>query len=171
MTSAPMIVFCAKALSGLGESYVEGWWDAKRVDQLICRILGANLRDKAKITPSMAVNFAAGYVMNRQSVKRARRNAAHHYNIGNDLYERMLDKRMIYSCGYWKDAKTLDEAQTAKLDLICRKLKLKKGMKLLDIGCGWGGFAEYAAKEYGVEVTGISPAAEQVKLAKKRTKG
>lgn len=156
---------------GLGESYMDGWWDAKQVDQFICRVLSANLRDKAKITPSMAVNFAAGYVMNRQSVKRARRNAAHHYNIGNDLYELMLDKRMIYSCGYWKDAKTLDEAQTAKLDLICRKLHLKKGMKLLDIGCGWGGFAEYAAKEYGVEVTGISPAAEQVKLAKKRTKG
>lgn len=156
---------------GLGEAYMDGWWDAKRVDELISRLLAADLRDKAKVSPKMAVNFAAGYVMNRQSVKRARRNAAHHYNIGNDLYERMLDKRMIYSCAYWKDAKTLDEAQTAKLDLICRKLHLKKDMKLLDIGCGWGGFAEYAATKYGVEVTGISPAAEQVKLAKKRTKG
>jgi cyclopropane-fatty-acyl-phospholipid synthase len=156
---------------GLGEAYMDGWWDAKRVDELINRLLSANLRDEAKISPSMALNFAASYVLNRQSVRRARHNAAHHYNIGNDLYERMLDGRMIYSCAYWKDAKTLDEAQTAKLDLVCRKLYLKKGMKLLDIGCGWGGFAEYAAKKYGVEVTGISPAAEQVKLAKKRTKG
>ncbi|HET7060174.1 MAG TPA: cyclopropane fatty acyl phospholipid synthase [Candidatus Saccharimonadales bacterium] len=156
---------------GLGEAYMDGWWEAKRVDELISRLLTANLRDKAKISPSMALNFATGYVLNRQSVKRARHNAAHHYNIGNDLYERMLDKRMIYSCGYWRNAKTLDEAQTAKLDLVCRKLHLKKGMKLLDIGCGWGGFAEYAARQYGVVVTGISPAAEQVKLAKKRTKG
>lgn len=156
---------------GLGEAYVDGWWDAKRPDELIGRLLAANLRDKAKISPTMAMNFAAGYLMNRQSVKRARRNASHHYNIGNDLYERMLDKRMIYSCAYWKNAGTLDAAQTAKLDLVCRKLHLKKGMKVLDIGCGWGGFAEYAAKKYGVEVTGISPAAEQVKLAKKRTKG
>ena len=161
----------SKGELGLGEAYMDGWWDARQVDQVIARILGVNLREKLKITPSMLRIVATSTLLNRQTIKRARHNASHHYDIGNDLYERMLDKRMIYSCAYWQGAKTLDAAQEAKLDLICRKLYLKKGMTLLDIGCGWGGFAEYAAKKYGVKVTGISPAAEQVKVARRRTKG
>ncbi len=156
---------------GLGEAYMDGWWDAERPDQLIARILEADLRSKIRVTPALVRAGAAATLRNRQTVKRARRNASYHYDIGNDLYERMLDKRMIYSCGYWDKAKTLDEAQEAKLDLICRKLYLKKGMTRLDIGCGWGGFAEYAARKYGVKVTGISPAIEQVKIARERTKG
>lgn len=160
---------------GLGEAYMDGWWSSKRPDDTITRILTADLGSKVRLSPSVIASGTASVVKsavtNRQSVKNARKNAQHHYNIGNDLYELMLDKRMIYSCGYWKKAKTLDQAQTDKLDLICRKLELKKGMTLLDIGCGWGGFSEYAAKEYGVIVTGISPAEEQVKLAKARTKG
>jgi cyclopropane-fatty-acyl-phospholipid synthase len=78
---------------------------------------------------------------------------------------------MIYSCAYWKGARNLDQAQEKKLDLICKKLHLGRGMSLLDIGGGWGGFAEFAAKKYGVKVTAITPAKEQVKLAKKRVKG
>lgn len=161
---------------GLGEAYMDGWWDVPKVDEFIARLIEADAPSKIKpssaavlhgITEALKWQFT-----NKQDIKKARKNASHHYNIGNDLYERMLDKRMIYSCAYWSGgAKTLNEAQEAKLDLICRKLELKKGMTLLDIGCGWGGFAEYAAKKYGVVVTGISPAAEQVKLAKKRTKG
>ena len=161
----------AKRELGLGESYVDGWWDVKRLDQLIAHILMADPRNKLKVSLPMVRSFISATVQNRQSVTRANRNAAHHYNIGNDLYERMLDKRMIYSCGYWRDAKNLNEAQEAKLDLICRKLHLKRGMTVLDIGCGWGGFAEYAAKNYGAQVTGISPAAEQIKVARERTKG
>jgi cyclopropane-fatty-acyl-phospholipid synthase len=156
---------------GLGEAYMDGWWDAKKPDEFISRVLAANLRQKVQLNPAMAWTFAKSFLLNRQTLSRARRNASHHYDIGNDLYERMLDKRMIYSCGYWREASNLDDAQTAKLDLVCRKLHLKKGMKLLDIGCGWGGFSEYAARHYGVIVTGISPAIEQVKLAKARTKG
>jgi cyclopropane-fatty-acyl-phospholipid synthase len=156
---------------GLGEAYMDGWWDARQPDEFISRVLAANLREKVQLNPALAWTFAKSLVMNRQTVGRAHRNASHHYNIGNDLYERMLDKRMIYSCAYWSEAQTLDEAQLAKLDLVCRKLHLKKGMTLLDIGCGWGGFSEYAARKYGVKVTGITPAAEQVKIAKKRTKG
>ena len=110
-------------------------------------------------------------LFNRQTTRRAKSNASSHYDIGNDLYEHMLDKNMIYSCAYWKSATNLDDAQEAKLELICQKLHLKKGMALLDIGCGWGGFAAYAAKRYGVRVTGITPAAEQVRLARERTKG
>jgi len=119
----------------------------------------------------MIPSLLSALILNRQNTEQAKRNAAHHYNIGNDLFERMLDTRIIYSCGYWKDATTLDGAQTAKLELICRKLYLEPGMTLLDIGCGWGGFAEYAAFHYGVTVTGISPAHEQVVAAKNRVAG
>lgn len=160
---------------GVGEAYMDGWWTSKRPDQAITQLITADLASKVKLSPSMIASGAKDVVkyslINRQSVARAKANAQHHYNIGNDLYEAMLDKRMIYTCGYWKTAKTLEQAQIDKMDLICRKLKLKKGMTLLDIGCGWGGFSEYAAKEYGVKVTGITPAEEQVKIAKSRTKG
>ena len=167
--------FYHKALTqrelGLGESYMSGWWDVQRLDEFIAKILSANLKDKIKITPSIAKTFLISYFSNRQTKAKASKNASFHYNIGNDLYELMLDKRMIYSCGYWNGVKNLDQAQEAKLHLICRKLHLKKGMTLLDIGCGWGGLAEFAAKKYGVKVTGITPAEEQVKLAKARVKG
>ena len=109
-----------------------------------------------------------GYATSRPGTG-AEANARAHYDIGNDLYERMLDKRMIYSCGYWREATDLDSAQEAKLDLICRKLGLERGMRLLDIGCGWGGFAQFAAERYDVQVTGISPAGEQVAVARERT--
>jgi cyclopropane-fatty-acyl-phospholipid synthase len=156
---------------GLGESYMDGWWDVKCMDQLFARILSSDLRKRVRLSLPLVRTVAAAALRNQQTVKRAQRNASYHYDIGNDLYERMLDKRMIYSCGYWAKAKTLNEAQEAKLDLVCHKLHLKKGMTLLDIGCGWGGFSEYAARKYGVKVTGITPAAEQVKVAKQRTKG
>ena len=94
-----------------------------------------------------------------------------HYDVGNDLFIKMLDKRMTYSCAYWKDASTLDQAQEAKLDLICRKLYLKPGMKILDIGCGWGSFAKYAAEKYGVNVVGITISQQQLDLAKQLCQG
>src|SRR5690606_12957020 len=94
-----------------------------------------------------------------------------HYDIGNDLYNRMLDTTMSYSCGYWAEAGTLAEAQYKKLDLICRKLKLQPSMTLLDIGCGWGGLAEHAARLYGAKVTGITISREQQKLARERVAG
>ena len=156
---------------GLGESYMNEWWDVEQLDEFITRLLTAGLRDKLKITPELVKVFVLSKVRNRQSVKKAKNNASYHYNIGNDLYQQMLDKRMIYSCAYWKNAKNLNKAQEDKLDLICQKLKLKKGITLLDIGCGWGGFAKFAAENYGVKVVGITPAAEQVKLAQERTKG
>jgi cyclopropane-fatty-acyl-phospholipid synthase len=83
----------------------------------------------------------------------------------------MLDKRMIYSCAFWKNASTLDEAQEAKLDMVCRKLELKPGMRVLDIGCGWGGMAQFAAKNYGVEVLGVTISKEQASLARERCQG
>ncbi len=156
---------------GLGESYQEGWWSAERVDELLAKVLAADLRSQMKMTPQLVALALRAKLLNLQSVRRAASNASAHYDIGNDLYERMLDKRMIYSCGYWRGVDDLDSAQEAKLDLICRKLHLEPGMRLLDVGCGWGGFAQYAAQHYGVRVTGISPAIEQVRLATTRCAG
>ena len=94
---------------------------------------------------------------------------AHHYNVGNDFYRAVLGPTMTYSCGYWPTpGTTLDDAQTAKFELICRKLALRPGMRVLDIGCGWGGLAMHAARNHGVSVVGITVAREQAELARKR---
>lgn len=156
---------------GLGESYMDGWWDCKRLDQFFDRLLGANLDKRAKITPKVMWNVLKAKLFNLQSRARAFYIGKAHYDTGNDLYTRMLGKNMAYSCGYWKTAKTLEQAQNAKFELICKKLQLKKGMKVLDIGCGWGTLASYMAKKYGVSVVGITVSGEQVKLAKELCKG
>ena len=156
---------------GLGESYQEGWWDANRLDEFIAVVQAVDLRSLVRRRPALALHAAQASARNRQSVRRARSNAGAHYNIGNDLYARMLDTRMIYSCGYWEDAEDLDTAQENKLELICRKLGFEPGMSVLDIGCGWGGFARFAAENHGVEVTGITPASQQAKLARQACAG
>ncbi|HEX5313799.1 MAG TPA: cyclopropane fatty acyl phospholipid synthase [Gammaproteobacteria bacterium] len=145
---------------GFGESYMDGWWDAERLDELLTRVIGARL-DRRMALPQKAARWLLGQLVNLQSGRRAFTVGKEHYDRGNDLFERMLDRRMTYSCGYWKDATTLDEAQEAKLDLACRKLGLEAGMRLLDIGCGWGGMAKFAAERYGVSVVGITVSKEQ----------
>jgi cyclopropane-fatty-acyl-phospholipid synthase len=156
---------------GLAEAYQEGWWDADSVDQFLVKIQLADIQSTMKPGPGLLLLAAKAQLSNRQNQSRAGANARAHYDIGNDLYERMLDPRMIYSCAYWADCTDLDTAQEAKLDLICRKLQLESGMTLLDIGCGWGGLAEFAASKYGVQVTGITPAAEQATVAEARCIG
>jgi len=151
---------------GLGEAYMDGWWDAGRLDQFFARVIAARL-DRRLALPRKAARWALGHLVNLQSGRRAWRVGERHYDLGNDLFERMLDRRMIYSCGYWKAADTLDEAQEAKLDLCCRKLGLKPGMHLLDIGCGWGGMARYAAEHYGVSVVGLTVSREQAEYARR----
>jgi cyclopropane-fatty-acyl-phospholipid synthase len=154
---------------GLGESYQDGWWDANQLDECLTALQTADVRSLVRVGPKLMAKAAVARLRNQQTRTRARKNVESHYDIGNDLYERMLDKRMIYSCAYWHEADDLDSAQEAKLDLICRKLGLEQGMRLLDIGCGWGGFAQYAAERYDVHVTGISPSGEQVAVARERT--
>ncbi|MHC1698058.1 MAG: cyclopropane fatty acyl phospholipid synthase [Geobacteraceae bacterium] len=155
---------------GLGESYMDGWWDCERIDELVCRLFGAGIDREVK-TIGMVLTALSARFTNRQSRNRSFRVGKHHYDIGNDLYQRMLDSRMIYSCAYWKTADTLDEAQEQKLDLICRKLRLEPGLRLLDIGCGWGGLAQFAAERYGVEVVGITVSQEQLLGARQRCSG
>ncbi|MCH7535570.1 MAG: cyclopropane fatty acyl phospholipid synthase, partial [Bacteroidetes bacterium] len=126
---------------------------------------------KKTVTMSLLWIGLKSKLINMQSKSRSKIVGEKHYNIGNDLFENMLDKRMLYTCGYWKIAKTLDKAQEDKLDLACKKMKLKPGMKVLDMGCGWGCFAKYAAQKYKVNVVGVTISKEQVELGKKMCRG
>lgn len=156
---------------GLGDSYMDGWWDAQALDVFIAKIVG---RD-AEYTFGSTINLLAALrdkFLNLQSVQRAFRVAEHHYDLGNTLYEHMLGESMGYSSGYYKTgARDLTEAQYAKFDLVCTTLGLTKGMKVLEIGCGWGTFAAYAAKKYGVEVVGVTVSKEQLAYAQERCAG
>jgi cyclopropane-fatty-acyl-phospholipid synthase len=153
---------------GLGETYMNGWWDADHVDEFIYYVTKADLESTVKPSLQQIWLISKFLLFNRQSKSRATEVGKRHYDIGNELFAKMLDKRMTYSCAYWKNASNLDEAQEAKLELICQKLYLKPGMKVLDIGCGWGSFAKYAAEKYQVEVVGITISQQQLELAKVR---
>jgi cyclopropane-fatty-acyl-phospholipid synthase len=156
---------------GLGEAYMDGWWSAGALDQFFDRILSAKLDAVAQPTWQRFLVNLSHRAINYQTPARAFEVGEKHYDIGNDLYERMLDKRLVYTCAYWKDAQTLDEAQEAKLDLVCRKLGLKPGQRVLDIGCGWGSFAKFAAEKYGAHVVGLTVSVEQAAFARERCKG
>ncbi len=156
---------------GLGEAYMDGWWDANALDVFIHDVFLAHLEKEFEINLASVLAIAKAFVFNLQSSQRAFKVGEVHYDLGNDLYEAMLDKRMVYTCGYWKDATTLDEAQEAKLDLVCRKIGLQKGDRVLDIGCGWGSFAKYAAEKYGAQVVGVTVSKEQAELARENCAG
>lgn len=161
---------------GLGESYVDRWWDCSSLDQFFERILRANIKEKIKQNNlvyklQLAFDCLKSKITNPQSLKKAFNIGEKHYNLGNDLFYYMLDNRMVYSCGYWKDAKNLNEAQEAKLELICKKIGLEKGMRVLDIGCGFGSFLKYSAENYLVNGIGATVSKEQKKLADERCKG
>jgi cyclopropane-fatty-acyl-phospholipid synthase len=155
---------------GFGESYMERWWDVEDLEELIYRLLNAHLDERVR-TWRDAIAYISAALFNRQRRARAFAVGERHYDLGNDLYEGMLDSRMIYSCGYWQNARTLEEAQRAKLDLVFRKLDLKRGQRVLDVGCGWGGALEYAAREYGVEGVGITISREQADYARNKCAG
>lgn len=156
---------------GLGEAYMDGWWDCPALDQFFYKILSADLDKHIKINWTIIYNALQAQFTNLQTKMRSRKVGEQHYDLGNELYEKMLDAQMIYSCGYWAAAESLDQAQDDKLDLICKKLELKPGMTMLDIGCGWGGLARYAAKHYGAKVTGITISIEQAQYAQAKSAG
>lgn len=156
---------------GAGEGYMAGWWDCDAIDAMIYKLSMSHLDNEfsgAGIPGYLLKIYQT--LFNMQSGDRAFEVGRKHYDFGNDIFAWMLGPTMNYSCGYWKDANTLDESQLAKMDLICRKLKLRPGMTVLDIGCGWGALALYMAENWQVRVTGISVSREQIEYAKSRDK-
>ena len=156
---------------GVGESYMDGWWEAECIDELTYRLVKADLQQKLRRNYKVALKLAGFYLINMQARRRAFQIGKRHYDLGNELFQNMLDKRMNYSCAYWKDAASLDEAQENKLELICKKLYLKPGMRILDIGCGWGAFMKYAAEKYNVSSVGLTVSEKQVGLGRELCKG
>ena len=152
---------------GLGESYMAGWWDSPALDQFFFHLLRGNVETQLKPTWTMGWAVVKAKLFNHQTKSKSLEVIAQHYQLGDDLYQNMLDETMTYSCGYWKNASSLAEAQKAKYDLIARKLNFQKGMRVLDIGCGWGGFAKYAAENYGVQVVAITLSEHQAAYARK----
>ena len=166
--------FYDRVLSGaslaLGESYMDGWWDCDQLDELFSRMLSKDIQHKVRPSLRWLRLWLRSLFVNTQRRSRAFMIAERDYDLGNDLYGIMLDKGMNYSCAYWKRATNLDEAQEEKLELVCRKIGIEKGMRVLDIGCGWGGFARHAAERHRAEVVGITVSKEQAELARERCK-
>jgi len=156
---------------GLGEGYMDGCWDSPAVDQFIDRVLRANLRAEVENNLRLVFQVMRAKLTNRQSRQRAYEVGEQHYDLGNDLYRAMLDKRLNYTCAYWRNADNLDDAQEAKLELVCRKINVHPGMRILELGCGWGSFAKYAAEKYGAEVLGVTISKEQVALGNELCQG
>lgn len=161
----------AEGTLGLGESYMDGWWDCDALDDMCCRATRARLEERVPLNLHAITAIAVSILCNLQTKRRSRRVGEHHYDLGNDFFEAMLDPEMQYSCAYFRDTADLAVAQKAKLELICRKLGLKAGMQLLDIGCGWGGLAKYAARHHGCQVLGVTISREQCAYAANNCRG
>lgn len=155
---------------GLGDSYVNGLWDCEAIDEMVYRIFKSNALSRLGWSLPLITGYIKSWLLNQQSFRRAFRVADRHYDLGNDLFEAMLGGTMAYSCGYWKPYVGLAYAQDAKFSLICKKLGLKPGMRVLDIGCGWGGLAKFMAACYEVEVVGLTNSQEQLSYARANVK-
>ena len=157
----------ARGSLGLGESYMDGEWDAEQLDEFFAHLLRARLDREARPL-NLLLPLLKERIFNRQNTRRAWQVGEAHYDLGNDFYQAMLGSHMAYSCGYWQGAANLDEAQVAKLDLICRKLQLEPGMRVLDMGCGWGTLMAHAAENFGVECVGVTISRQQAEFANQR---
>lgn len=150
---------------------MDGWWDCEALDELIARAVTHRVQERIPRNLPTALLHLQARLANRQTKRRAFIVGEVHYNLGNDLFENTFDSRITGSCGYWKDAADLDAAQDAKLDLICRKIGLRPGQRVLDIGCGWGAFMGFAAEKYGAECYGVTISKEQVAYIHERYAG
>ncbi|TCV91861.1 cyclopropane-fatty-acyl-phospholipid synthase [Luteibacter rhizovicinus] len=155
---------------GLGEAYMDGWWDVDDLPGFFARVLDSHIDSSLRTLDTLIAHLKARFI-NMQRGEHAWDVGRQHYDLGNDLFEAMLGKRLVYSCGYWANATNLDDAQEAKLDLICRKLALKPGQRVLDIGCGWGEALKYAAERYGVSGVGVTVSQEQANYARDLCRG
>ncbi len=151
---------------GLGESYMDGWWECEQLDEMVFRISTSGLADKIRGNIVYLLRLLPAVIFNLQSTSRARLIAEHHYDMGNDLFMSFLDPYNQYSCGYFEGTDDLDQAQLNKLALICGKLHLCPSDEVLDVGCGWGGFAKYAAERHGCTVTAVNISKEQLQYAR-----
>lgn len=156
---------------GLGESYMDGWWHCDDLIELHSRIAQSDVEDKTNRSLRARLKSWQAQMLNLQSRRRAPIVAKRHYDVTIEHYRNMTDKWITLSCGYWKEAETLTEAQEAKLDLICRKLRLSAGDRVLDIGCGFGSFARFAAERYGCSVSAINISSQQVREARALCQG
>lgn len=157
----------ASGTLGFGEAYMDGWWDCGALDEMCCRAIRARLEERFAFGLRNLFAFAISLLSNRQSRRRARRVGETHYDLGNDFFQAMLDPWMQYSCAIFAEGDDLAAAQGRKLEMICRRLQLQPGLRLLDIGCGWGGLAKYAAENYGCSVIGLTISAEQQRFAQR----
>jgi cyclopropane-fatty-acyl-phospholipid synthase len=161
----------SQALVGFGDAYVDGWWECDHLDEFFDRAFVAGLPELFAGHPLVKLDVLRQRLTNPQRRGAARRDIRRHYDLGDDLFRAMLDRRMTYSCGYWDGARSLDEAQENKLGLVCRKIGLRPGQRVLDIGCGWGSFASYAAERYGARVVGVTLSPDQARVAGERCRG
>ena len=172
---------------GLGRAYVAGMIEVDDIDAALLMVdtfepPPLTLRQRADL--AIAVVRACGLVMpppvpavelrlrgQRHTIARDRRAVRHHYDVGNDFFALFLDRSMTYSCAYFQGgAQTLEEAQEAKVELVCKKLALQEGERVLDVGCGWGSFVIHAASRHGVRAVGITLAERQAELARERVR-
>lgn len=151
---------------GLGESYMDGWWDCDRLDEMIFRLLRAGIDRKVAGSWKLALPLIRAVVSNGQSKRRSRVVAERHYDLGNDLFLSFLDPYNQYSCAYFEGTDDLNQAQLNKMEMICRKLNLRPSDHVLDIGFGWGGLAKYMAENCGCTVTGVNISSEQITHAR-----
>jgi cyclopropane-fatty-acyl-phospholipid synthase len=167
--------FFRRVLTGgtlaFGESYMDGWWDCNALDEMCCRALRGRIEEKVPLNLHTALAVLSSLFFNLQTRGRARVVGKRHYDVGNDFFECMLDPAMQYSCAYFRETSDLAQAQREKMDLICRKLGLQRGMRLLDIGCGWGGLAKHAAENYGCRAVGITISEQQGRYASEACRG
>jgi cyclopropane-fatty-acyl-phospholipid synthase len=161
----------ASGTLGLGESYMDGWWDCNALDEMCCRAIRARLDQHFTFRLPNLLALLTAFLVNEQSRNRARRVARAHYDLSNDFFEAMLDSNMQYSCALFAEGDDLAAAQLRKMDWICQRLRLRPGLRLLDIGCGWGGLARYAAQHYGCKVVGITISREQCRYAQRWCRG
>ncbi|MEO8756743.1 MAG: cyclopropane fatty acyl phospholipid synthase [Devosia sp.] len=160
----------AEGSLGLGETYMDGWWDAEDLAEFFNKVLVARVADSLNITPSLLWQIAQAKLLNMQNIERSRRVAQMHYSQ-TDAYKASLDARMTGSCGYWPaGVANLDQAQEAKLDLVCRKIGVKPGQRVWDIGCGWGAFMGFAAERYGADCVGVTVSPDQAAYGRERYK-
>lgn len=147
-----------------GEAYADGWWESDRLDEFFHRVFKAGLPERLAPAPWSGARRLLARLLGR-----APRGPEAH--PGGEVFRAMLGPTMSFSSGYWRDARGLDEAAEAAMELACRKLELRPGMSVLDLGCGWGAFARHAARTRGVSVVGVDIACERVNAGRELCKG